>query len=189
MCKVPQIQHFSIGQMTFNPLKEAGHLVVFEKANKHCNPAASVCKPKPLGTARAKSFCRHPSYYLFHHVAQLLRPVSSPRRHASQLCPAHDVILKNITELTLPRFCCVVYQPVDNNLTAFHMHGFRVPSQRKQWMCKVSLDVTWSDIWYVDKIRKLMKCYWLLFSQQTADLKGQTTNRETLKRFLGQSQM
>lgn len=107
--------------MTFNPLlKEDPHLVVFKKANKHCNPAASLCKPNPQGRACAKSFCRHPSILLpFHHAAQSLHPVSPLREYMRQLRPDYDVISKNIGGVTLPCFyysahviCCILYQPV-----------------------------------------------------------------------------
>lgn len=107
--------------MTFNPLlKEDPHLVVFKKANKHCNPAASLCKSNPQGRACAKSFCRHPSILLpFHHAAQSLHPVSPLREYMCQLRPDYDVISKNIGGVTLPCFyysahviCCILYQPV-----------------------------------------------------------------------------
>lgn len=142
--------------MTFNPLlKEDPHLVVFKKANKHCNPAASLCKPNPQGRACAKSFCRHPSILLpFHHAAQSLHPVSPLREYMRQLRPDYDVISKNIGGVTLPCFyysahviCCILYQPVKKHSapdTRFYHF------QPVQWMSKFSPDITWSDIGHID---------------------------------------
>lgn len=115
--------------MTFNPLlKEDPHLVVFKKANKHCNPAASVCKPNPQGRACAKSFCRHPSILLpFHHAAQSLHPVSPLREYMRQLRPDYDVISKNIGGVTLPAF---TIQPMSSAVSYITLLKSTVPQIR-----------------------------------------------------------
>lgn len=165
LCEDVLVQHFSIRQMTFNPLlKEDPHLVVFKKANKHCNPAASVCKPNPQGTACVKSFCRHPSILLpFHHTAQSLHPVSSLRKYMRQLRPDYDVISKNTGGLTLPCFyysahiiCCLLYQPVKKH-SASHTRFYHFqPVQNSE--CPSSRQ-TLHDLISDTLICKLMKCY------------------------------
>lgn len=69
--------------------REATHLVVFEKANKHCKPAATVRKPNrklPRGNSMPSHTAGiHPSYSFTlqecsqKHAAQLPHPVSTLR--------------------------------------------------------------------------------------------------------------